>query len=79
MFDRLDDILIRYQQILEELNDGLNLSPEFFDVCRKHIAGSKRPLMKDTSLPLLWNKRWDLYVPRSLRDLTDKGVVQDAV
>lgn len=61
--------------ILEELNIGL--SDSFFLTCRKHMAGSKRPLIKDTTLPLVWNKTWDLYVPESLHIFTDKGVDQD--
>ena len=65
--------------ILEELNDGLNLSQVFFDVCRCHVADSKRPLVKDAAVPLFWNKKWDLYVPQSLSELTGKGVNQDAV
>ena len=58
--------------VLQELNDWLNLSPSFFEVCRCHLADSKRPLMKAAVMPLYWNKTWNLYVPQSLRDLTDK-------
>ena len=61
--------------ILEELNIGI--SDAFFLACRYHMAGSKRPLIKNTTLPLVWNKTWDLYVPQSLHSFTDKGVDQD--
>ena len=60
--------------ILEQLNEGLGLSQRFFDACRDNIAGGKRPLMKDAAVPLSWDTTWHLYVPRSLRNLTDKGV-----
>ena len=63
--------------ILEELNSALGLSSSFFDTCHSHIAGSKRPLLKDTAQPLVWNKRWDLYVSQSLHSYTDKGVDHD--
>lgn len=63
--------------ILEQLNSGLGLSPDFFDCCHDHIAGSKRALMKDTSFSLVWNKKWDLYTPPSLREFIGKGVNPD--
>lgn len=59
--------------ILEEMNDGLGLSTEFFQICQEHIAGSKRALMKSSAVPLVWHRKWDLYVPQSLREFTDKG------
>ena len=62
--------------ILEQLNAGLGLSDSFFRACRSHRAGSKRPLIGDDSIPLVWNKTWDLYVPQSLISITDKGVKQ---
>ncbi|MBR4744751.1 MAG: transcriptional regulator [Oscillospiraceae bacterium] len=62
--------------ILEELNAGLALSESFFRTCRSHMAGSKRPLIRDDSISLVWNKTWDLYVPQSLRSIIDKGVHQ---
>lgn len=66
--------------ILEELNDTLHLSPDFFKTCHDHIAGSKRTLMKETAGSVIWNRKWDLYVPESLRALIDKGVdFSDAV
>ena len=63
--------------ILEQLNDGLGLSQDFFDHCHDHIAGSKRALTKNGSFPRVWNKKWGLYVPQSLRELVDKGVGPD--
>ena len=63
--------------ILEELNDGLGLSQDFFSHCHDQIAGSKRALMKNSPFPLVWNKKWDLYVPQSLQGLIDKGVGQN--
>ena len=59
--------------VLEELNGMLHLSPEFFKACHDHIAGSKRTLLKETVGPVIWNRKWDLYVPESIRTLTDKG------
>lgn len=63
--------------ILEELNGGLGLSPTFFETCHSHMAGSKRPLIKGSAQPLVWNKTWDLYVPKSLNSLINKGVEHD--
>ena len=63
--------------ILEELNDELGLSPAFFETCHSHMAGSKRPLMKESAQALIWNKTWDLYVPKSLNSLINKGVAHD--
>ena len=63
--------------ILEELNVGLGLSTAFFETCHSHKAGSKRPLTKENAQPLVWNKTWDLYVPKSLNSLINKGVNHD--
>lgn len=63
--------------ILEELNVGLGLSTAFFETCHSHMAGSKRPLTKRSAQPLVWNKTWDLYVPKSLTSLINKGVDHD--
>ena len=60
--------------ILEELKEDLSLSEKFFQVCRDHLAGGKRPLVKDAAFPMTWNKKWGLYAPRSLRAIIDKGV-----
>lgn len=60
--------------ILEKLNDDIGLSASFFDCCHSHIAASKRALMKEAAVPLVWNKKWNLYVPESLRSFMDKGV-----
>ena len=60
--------------ILEELNDGLGISPGFFSCCHDHMAGGRRALIKETASPLVWNRKWNLYVPDSLRGLIDKGV-----
>ncbi len=59
--------------VLEELNDTLHLSSDFFKACHDHIAGSKRALLKEAVGPAIWNRKWDLYVPESIRTLTDKG------
>lgn len=63
--------------VLEQLNDDLGLSPNFFATCLSNKAGSKRTFMKESSLPLIWDRKWDLYVPRSLRKITDKGVTDN--
>lgn len=60
--------------ILDQLNNGLDLTPSFFDCCHDHIASSKRALLKDTSFSMVWNKKWNLYVPQSLREYINKGV-----
>ena len=65
--------------LLEELNGTFGLSSTFYAVCRSRMANSKRPLLKDAAQPLVWNKRWRLYTPRSLNELIDKGVNYDAV
>lgn len=63
--------------ILEELNGGPGLSPEFYETCHSHMAGSKRPLIKGSAQPLVWNQTWNLYVPKSLNRLINKGVDPD--
>lgn len=60
--------------VLDELNDALHLSPDFFRACHDHIAGSKRALLKETVGHVIWNRKWDLYVPESMGALIDKGV-----
>ena len=65
--------------ILEELNEGLRLSPGFFETCLSHRAGGKRALTKEGSLPLAWNRKWHLYTPSSLQALIEKGAYSDAV
>ena len=66
--------------ILEEFRNEFGLSSQFFALCRDHKPGGKRALMKDTAYRQVWNPMWGLYVPESMRELIDKGVVEnDAV
>lgn len=65
--------------LLQELNSALGLSDAFFAQCEENSANGKRYLTTTLS-GLVWNQRWGLYVPASLRNLVDKGVaIYDAV
>ena len=59
--------------ILESLNSDLHISDDFFKECLKHISGTKKFLIKDSKNNVL-NAKWNLYVPKSVKNITDKGV-----
>lgn len=59
--------------ILETLNTELHLSEMFFKECQKNISGTNKFLMKGSKNNLL-NSKWNLYVPKSMDYITNKGV-----
>lgn len=59
--------------IFEELENEFNFSSNFYEVCKKNSSGSKRHLMKETG-ETVFNEKWGLYTPPSLKRLIDKGV-----
>lgn len=59
--------------ILEQLQDELGLSNEFFEHLSKHITDGKRYLIKENGQNV-WNSKWKLYVPADFMHLVDKGV-----
>lgn len=59
--------------ILEQLQDELGLSNEFFEYLGRYTADGKRYLIKENGQNV-WNSRWKLYVPADFMHLLDKGV-----
>ncbi len=59
--------------LFEELQAELKLSDAFYEECGNHCAASKRYLMKDMK-DNVWNEKWGIYAPHSIRKLIDKGV-----
>ncbi|MCM1179435.1 MAG: transcriptional regulator [Clostridium sp.] len=59
--------------LFEELNGEFHFSKRFFEECEKYSSDAKRYLMKEPQ-EHIFNKRWKLYTPLSLRKLIDKGV-----
>lgn len=59
--------------ILEQLQDELGLSNEFFEHLGRYTADGKRYLVKENGQNV-WNSKWKLYVPEDFMHLLDKGV-----
>ena len=59
--------------ILEHYADTLNMSDSFFKECEKHIVSGKKKLIRG-SQNNIYSKKWNLYVPESLSEITGKGV-----
>lgn len=59
--------------IFEELKNEFGLSDRFFEVCQRNSSGAKRYLMKSEGANV-FNEKWRLYTPPSLKRLIDKGV-----
>lgn len=59
--------------LFEELRNEFGFSDSFFEVCQKCSSGAKRYLMKEEP-KYVYNQRWKLYTPPSLKKLIDKGV-----
>jgi predicted transcriptional regulator of viral defense system len=59
--------------IFEELNKEFSFSDKFFSECERHSSGAKRYFQKE-SKENIFNERWRLYTPTSLKGLIDKGV-----
>lgn len=62
--------------IFEELNNEFLFSKVFFKECRQKSSNSKRYLLKD-SRDNVFNRKWNLYTPASLRKLVEKGDYYD--
>lgn len=59
--------------LFEWLGDEFGFSDKFFEECRKHSSGAKRYLMKNEG-ETVFQEKWKLYTPLSLKKLIDKGV-----
>lgn len=55
------------------MQEEFRFSDDFFAECEKYSSGAKRYLMKELE-DNVFHKRWKLYAPASLKELTDKGV-----
>lgn len=65
--------------LFEELRNEFGFSDEFFIECQNCASGAKRYLMKNEG-ENVFNKKWGLYTPSSLKKLIDKGVSEyDAI
>ncbi len=61
--------------VLESLNGQFHLSKDFFNECKKHITKTIKYL-DDSNICILLNKKWNLYVPKNVYELVDKGVLE---
>lgn len=59
--------------LFEQLKDEFGFSGRFFVECKKHSSGAKRYLMKVVE-DNIFNEKWKLYTPLSLKKLIDKGI-----
>lgn len=59
--------------ILEQLQDELGLSNDFFEHLSRYTAEGKRYLIKENGQNI-WNPKWKLYVPADFMHLVNKGV-----
>ena len=59
--------------LFEELKQEFGFSEDFYMECEKNVSGARRYLMKE-SQNTVFNERWKLYVPFSLKGMLDKGV-----
>ena len=65
--------------IFNELENEFHFSESFFDECERHSSEAKRYLLKN-SKENVYQKRWKLYTPNSLKSLINKGVADyDAI
>ena len=65
--------------IFEELNDEFHFSPSFFVKCERNSSSAKKYLFKE-SKDNIYNERWKLYTPSSLKNIINKGVADyDAI
>ncbi len=64
--------------ILEHFKHQLRLSNEFFMLCKKEIQDSIRYLYKEVQQSdNIYNKDWQLYVPKDLVSITSQGGMLD--
>ncbi len=59
--------------LFEEMKNEFGFSDMFFMECERNASDAKRYLMKQVQ-NTIFNDRWKLYVPLSLKGLVDKGV-----
>jgi predicted transcriptional regulator of viral defense system len=58
--------------IFEELREEFSFSNDFFVKCERNSSEAKRYLQKEQQ-EHIFNERWKLYTPKSLKGLIDKG------
>lgn len=59
--------------LFEQLKAEFGFSTGFFEECKKYSSEAKRYLIKDAG-ENVFQEKWKLYTPSSLRGLIDKGV-----
>lgn len=59
--------------LFEQLRDEFGFSDKFFEECQRYSSGAKRYLMKEAG-ENVFQEKWKLYTPPSLKQLIDKGV-----
>lgn len=65
--------------LFEELQHEFGFTKDFFEECQKNCSEAKRYLMKEKQ-ETIYNDKWKLYTPPSLKNLVDKGVADyDAI
>ena len=65
--------------LFEQLRDEFRFSDNFFEECNENASQAKRYLMKNAG-ERVFQERWKLYTPPSLKKLVDKGVTDhDAI
>lgn len=65
-----------YQKVgylLEMFNDQLNLSVDFFDICKSHLTNKTNYFMKGEFKKVYLNKDWNLMVPKNLKSRINGG------
>ncbi len=86
--DKLLDYLAEYESgflyqktgyILSTFADNIGLSEKFFDMCKSHLPKGKSYLSSDNR-ECVWNEEWELYAPKNLLHMINKGVTDyDAI
>lgn len=59
--------------LFEQLKDEFGFSDDFFKECKKYSSQAKRYLIKGMG-GMVFQEKWKLYTPSSLKKLIDKGV-----
>lgn len=59
--------------LFEQMKEEFHFSEYFFEECEKYSSEAKRYLMKELQ-ENVFHRRWKLYAPSSLQNITDKGV-----
>lgn len=59
--------------VFDEMQQEFGFSDTFFKECKEHCPCTRRYLMKGEQ-ENIWNEKWGLYTPYSIRKLIDKGM-----